>query len=161
MRLRHVGVLFLLLLLAIFAVANWGTIEAPTRLNLLVGQVEAPLGLLMLISIGFLTVLYALLLVVVERRLLREGARLNREIEEERKRRNETQTTEIRQLAQTMTHDLSEVRGILGRLVSQITELRSLVAGRVSPGTSGAPADEEQGRHAAHAERGNRQLHWT
>ncbi|HUU35233.1 MAG TPA: LapA family protein, partial [Vicinamibacterales bacterium] len=100
MRLRNVGVLFLLLLLVIFSVANWVTIATPTRLNLLVADVEAPLGLLMLIAVGFLTVLYALLLVIVERRLLRESARLSREIEEERKRGSETQGTETRQLAQ-------------------------------------------------------------
>lgn len=75
MRLRHVGVLFLLLVIAIFAAVNWGTIAAPTRLNLLIGQVEAPLGLLMLISIGLLTILYALLLVVAERRLPRGQSR--------------------------------------------------------------------------------------
>ena len=96
----------------------------------------------MLIAIGFFTALYALLLVVAERGLLREGARLNREIEEERKRGDETQTTEIRQLAQTVTQDLSEVRGILGRLVSQIADLRVLVAARVSHGTSEAPSEE-------------------
>lgn len=142
MRLRHVGVLLLLLLLAVFSVANWGTIVTQTSLNLLVGQVQAPLGLLMLITVGFLTVLYALLLVVVERRLLREGARLNREIEEERKRGREAQTAELRQLSQTLTHDLAEVRSVLGRLVSQMAELRVLVAGRVAQGTSDAPRNE-------------------
>ena len=142
MRLRNVGVLLLLLLLALFGASNWGTIAAPARLNLLVGQVEAPLGLLMLVAIGFLTLLYGLLLVLVERRLLRESARLNREIEEARRRGNETQTTEIRQFAQTVTQDLSEVRTILGRLVSQITDLRVLVAGRGAHDTSDAPGDE-------------------
>ena len=96
MRLRHVGVLFLLLVLVLFAVGNWETIATPTRLNLLVGQVQMPLGLLMLIATGVVTVLYALLLVVAERRLLREGARLHREIEEVRQRGAETHTTEIR-----------------------------------------------------------------
>ena len=46
MRLRHVGVLFLLLLFVIFSVGNWETIATPTRLNLLVGYVQVPLGLL-------------------------------------------------------------------------------------------------------------------
>ena len=66
------------LVLVLFAVGNWETIATPTRLNLLVGQVQMPLGLLMLIATGVVTVLYALLLVVAERRLLREGARLHR-----------------------------------------------------------------------------------
>jgi len=142
MRLRHVGVLFLLLLLVIFSVANWEIITTPTGLNLLVGQVQAPLGLLMLIAIGFFTVLYTLLLVVVERRLLREGAHLNREIEEVRKRGAEAQATEIQELAQTVTQGLSEIRGVLGRLVSQITELRVLLAARGSEGTSDVPSQE-------------------
>ena len=60
------------------------------------GQVQMPLGLLMLIATGVVTVLYALLLVVAERRLLREGARLHREIEKVRQRGAETHTTEIR-----------------------------------------------------------------
>ena len=139
MRLRHVGVIFLLLLLVIFSMGNWETIATPTTLNLLVGQVQVPLGLLMLITTGLLTVLYALLLVLAERRLLREGARLHRDVEEVRQREGETQTTEIRQLAQTLTQDLSDVRDVLGRLSSQVTDLRILVAGRVSPGTSDAP----------------------
>ena len=139
MRLRHVGVVFLLLLLAIFSIGNWATISTPTRLNLLVGQVEVPLGLLMLITIGLLTVLYALLLVLAERRFLREGARLHRDAEEARQRGGEAQTTEIRQLAQTLTQDLSDVRGILGRLSSQVTDLRVFVAGRVAADASDPP----------------------
>lgn len=143
MRLRHVGVVLLLLLLAIFSMGNWETIATPTTLNLLVGQVQVPLGLLMLITIGLLTVLYALLLVLAERRFLREGARLHRDVEEARQREGETQTTEIRQLAQKLTQDLSDVRGVLGRLSSQVTDLRVLVAGRVSPGTFDAPHDAD------------------
>ena len=115
MRPRHAVVVFLLVMLGLFAVMNWGTIAAPTTLNLLVGQIQGPLGLLLLGVVALLSVGYALMLVITERRLLRENAETHRALEAERRRTSETQTEEMRQVFR----ELSNVRLVLSQLASQ------------------------------------------
>lgn len=130
MHIRHVAVVVVLLVIGLFALVNWSTIAAPTTLDLLVGQVQAPLGLLMLGAVAVLTIVYALLLVVVERRLLRESRDVHRALDAERRRTSETQTEDMRDLSRVIAQELDDVRGVLGRLVSQVTELRRLATPR-------------------------------
>lgn len=115
MRPRHAVVLFLLVMLGLFAAINWATIAAPTTLNLVVGQVQGPLGLLLLGVVAALSVVYALMLVVTERRLLREHADTHRALEAERRRTSEAQSEEMRQVFR----ELSSVRMALGQLAAQ------------------------------------------
>ena len=107
-------------------------LQFPTKFRSPSGVVQAPLGLLLLTTVGFLTALYAIMLMSVERRLLREAARTSRELQEERRQRRDSENEEIRQLTQTLTHELSDIKDVLGRLVSQVSGLRSVVADRVT-----------------------------
>jgi hypothetical protein len=54
----------------LFVVANWQVLTLQTSINLLVSQVTAPLGLVMLGVMGVLTLLYLLFLVWLETRVL-------------------------------------------------------------------------------------------
>ena len=47
MRIRHVGLLALLLVLVLLAAANWTTMMAPTEISLLVSRIVAPFGLIL------------------------------------------------------------------------------------------------------------------
>ena len=60
MKIRALILLLVLGIFLAFMVLNWGTIMAPTMLNLGIAEVNAPLGLVML---GMLTVLAALFLI--------------------------------------------------------------------------------------------------
>jgi hypothetical protein len=54
----------------LFVVANWQVLTLQTSINLLVSQVTAPLGLVMLGAMGVLTLFYLLFLVWLETRAL-------------------------------------------------------------------------------------------
>jgi uncharacterized integral membrane protein len=53
---------FVAVALGVFVVANWRVLSAQTALNLVVAQVTAPLGLVMIGAIVVMTLLYLVLL---------------------------------------------------------------------------------------------------
>jgi hypothetical protein len=58
MRARSLLLILVLALLAAFAVMNWAAFTAPTLLTVGFTQVQAPLGLIMLIAIGAISLLF-------------------------------------------------------------------------------------------------------
>ena len=108
MQIRHIGLLLLLLLLTVFGAANWTTISNPTDLNLLLGRVQAPIGLLMLGIVATMGCLYAVLLLAGERRLLRQNARLNEMLAESWEHpRDTTPAPSAQQVRTIVTEELS------------------------------------------------------
>lgn len=81
-------------MVGLFAIANWSTLAAQTTLNLLVAQVEAPLGIVMLMMLGAVMFVYLALLVVAEGRHASAQRRMAREME--RLRRLAEQSEESR-----------------------------------------------------------------
>src|SRR6266853_680942 len=66
MRARTLVLLVILIAIGIFAAVNWKAIVAPTTLSLVVADVQAPLGLIMLGITVLLTVLFLLFLVYLQ-----------------------------------------------------------------------------------------------
>ena len=64
----------IVVLVGVFALANWGTFSTPTSINLLVGQVEAPLGIIMLMTLAVAEGSS----IMAQRRMSREMERLRR-----------------------------------------------------------------------------------
>jgi hypothetical protein len=70
----------LVLLLALFAWLNWGEITRPTPLSLGLTRVEAPLGLLLVIALGVVSLLYLIFTIGLETAALLEVKRYAREL---------------------------------------------------------------------------------
>ena len=125
MRIRHVGLLGLLLVLALLAAANWTTMMAPTEINLLVSRIEAPFGLIMLVTVGLMGCIYVLMLLITERRLMAVNARQAQELATLREEALEGQDTRIKVLETAVTGNFGELKTQLSRVLEQIGDLRS------------------------------------
>jgi len=80
MKLSTVVFMLILALLTLFSVLNWSVIMATTEISLLFTSVQAPLGLLLLALIAFLTVFYLGFLVYLQTSVLLESRRHAREL---------------------------------------------------------------------------------
>lgn len=81
MRPKLILTIAIVALVGVFALANWGTFSTPTSINLLIAQVEAPLGIIMLMTLLVVMLVYLILLAVAEGSSIRSQGRMNREME--------------------------------------------------------------------------------
>lgn len=119
MKIRNIAVSFILLLVALFAAANWTTFAQPTKLNLLFGSVEAPLGLVMLAVLAGLTLLYGFFLATLETRMLLESRRQAKALDEARTVAQAAETSRIRELQQSLSRELDEIKELLVAALKQ------------------------------------------
>ena len=81
MKLSTFFLLLFLAVISVFAAINWGTFTAPATLSLAFGAVHAPLGLIMLGIVAFLTALFILSLAFIQTSALLEVRRRERELQ--------------------------------------------------------------------------------
>jgi uncharacterized integral membrane protein len=107
---RVVLVVVVLGLLILFTLANWNTFIAPTRLSLVVTEVEAPFGLVML---GFSAVLAAALLwyaLRVQIGALTESRRQAEELRRHRELADQAEASRFTDLKQYLERELAALR---------------------------------------------------
>lgn len=75
----------IVVIVGVFAAANWNTLAAPTTLSLLLAEIQAPLGIVMLLMLGIVMLIYLALLGLTEGRHALAERRMAREIERLRK----------------------------------------------------------------------------
>jgi uncharacterized integral membrane protein len=94
----------------VFAALNWQTFAQPAPLDLLVAQVDAPLGMVMLLLLGAVTVLYMLLLARVEIAAMLESGRLAKELERVRRLADSSEESRIQALREHLDDELSRLQ---------------------------------------------------
>ena len=129
MPLRTLVIVVVALLLGSFVAVNWTAFMAPTTLSLILGTVQAPLGLVMLAITGFVAALFVGYALWLQGSVLLETRRMTRELASQR------------QLA-----DQAEA--------SRFTELRSLLEARFDALAS-SMADDRTGHSTAIARLGD------
>lgn len=93
--------LLMLLLLAVFAaftVANWGAITAPTTLSLIVGTVQAPLGLILFGFVVATAGLFLLLLAYQQATVIVEARRTAKELNAQRRLADQAEASRFTEL---------------------------------------------------------------
>jgi uncharacterized integral membrane protein len=123
MSIRTVGLVLVLAILAIFVVVNWSAFTTPTSLSLLVGTIEAPLGLLMLMVTALLGVIFLAYVVWLQTSVLIESRRLNRDLAAQRQLADQAESSRFTELR---THIDQSING----LAAQIAELDDRLGGR-------------------------------
>jgi hypothetical protein len=98
MKVRTLLLLIVLVVIGAFAALNWTALTVPTTLSLGVASVEAPLGLVMLGLLAFLTALFLVFVVYLQASLLLEARRHARELEANRKLANDAETSRFTEL---------------------------------------------------------------
>ncbi len=101
MSLRTLFLLAVVAVIAVFAAINWTAFTTPTTLSLVFANVEAPLGIVMLVLTGMVGVLFLTYVVYLQSTILLESRRYARELEAQRKLADEAEAsrfTELRKL---------------------------------------------------------------
>ena len=127
---RTLFALLVLLLLALFAWLNWGEITRPTPLSLGLTRVEAPLGLLLVIALGVVSLLYLIFTIGLETAALLEVKRYARELLHYKKLAEDAEQsryTELRrcleaELARLAEAEREEIRALEARVEELLEE---------------------------------------
>jgi uncharacterized integral membrane protein len=135
MTVRTVALLILPALLVLFAVFNWGTFIAPTRLSLLVTSVEAPLGLVMLGFVALLTVVFLGYLMFVQASALAAGRRQADELRQQRELADKAEASRFTELREYLAGEFEALRAAqndsAARLRQELTETASGLAASI------------------------------
>jgi predicted deacetylase len=121
MPLRTVLLLILLIAVALFAALNWSAFLQPTILSLGVTQVQAPLGLIMLGLIAFITALFLAYLVYLQTTVLMESRRHAKELQVQRELADQAEASRFTELRTHLDSRLDEMENSLG---AQLGEMR-------------------------------------
>jgi hypothetical protein len=124
MKVRTLFLLIVLVAISAFAALNWNAIMMPTTLSLGVAVVKAPLGLVMLGILAFLTALFLVFVVYLQTAALLEARRHARELQSNRELADKAEASRLTELKRFL-----EVK--LNRQVGFNAELRDVVLARV------------------------------
>ncbi len=133
MRPRSLFLVLVLALLAVFAALNWAVFTAPTSLNLLVAQIEAPLGLIMLAVTAVLSAIYFLFVLWLETAALLEYRRHARDLSTQRQLAESAEASRYAELRRVLEAELAALRalpaeaaaGVIARLGEAEGKLRA------------------------------------
>lgn len=133
MRIRTFLLLLLLFGICLFAAINWPAFTAPTSLSLLVSNVEAPLGLIMLGLIVLLTAVFAVFGAWLQTTTLLESRSHARELQTQRKLADQAEASRITDMQNFLAAELQSLREqsearhsmLLDRLEQAETALRA------------------------------------
>ncbi|MEM7048611.1 MAG: DNA cytosine methyltransferase [Acidobacteriota bacterium] len=144
MKIRTFLLILVFLLALLFTALNWEQFAAPASLNILIGRVDAPLGLLLLGAMGILTLVYLLLLSKSEAAALIESRRTLKDLEKARKVAEQAEESRIRELRDQLDIELEQLHGKIDRLLGvKEEEPASPAEGEVV-----APVEDEIGKEA-------------
>jgi uncharacterized integral membrane protein len=135
MYLRTLLILIVLGAVAVFAAINWKAFMASTTLSVVFANVEAPLGLILLVVVGLLTLLFLLYVVYLQSSVLMENRRNARELQAQRELAEQAEASRISQLRSFLESELRRLGEkteeskvvVLAKLEALERELRSVV----------------------------------
>jgi len=120
-RIRTLIVVFLFLLVVLFAALNWAAFTAPTELWLGVATVRAPLGLILLAVIVFLAAVFLGYVVYLQTSFLMEARRNARELQAQRGLADQAEASRFTELRGHLDARLTEIENSLS---AQLGEMR-------------------------------------
>ena len=116
--------LAVLALIIVFAAVNWSVIMAPTTVSLLVADIQAPLGLLLLGITVMITALFLIFVAYLQTNVLLDARRHSRELGAQRELADKAEASRFTDLRSYLDVELR-------KLGEQVAESRLGVIGRV------------------------------
>ena len=98
MNFRTILLIVVLGFIGVFAIINWPEIVAPTTLSLIVTDIQAPLGLVMLGLIVLLILLFLTFIVYLQAGIMAERRRMMRDLESQRELANQAEASRFSEL---------------------------------------------------------------
>jgi uncharacterized integral membrane protein len=111
MKLRTVVLVVLLALLTAFTLANWSAITAPTQVSLLVGKIDAPLGLILLTFLVVVIVAFLFLMVFQQAGVILEARRYGKELAAQRALADQAEASRFTDLRKHLDARLDRMSG--------------------------------------------------
>ena len=121
MRTRTLLLLVVLIAIGVFAAINWTAIVAPTTLSLLVTDVQAPLGLIMLGVTALVTLLFLLFVVYLQTSVHLDTRRHTRELQGQRELADKAEASRFTELRTFLEAELRKLAGQTGESQAQLT----------------------------------------
>ena len=116
--------LVVLAVIVLFAAVNWSVIMAPTTVSLLVADIQAPLGLLLLGVTVLITALFLIFVVYLQANVLLEARRHSRELQAQRELADKAEASRFTDLRSYLDMELR-------KLGEQVAESRVGVTARI------------------------------
>jgi hypothetical protein len=115
MRAQIILVAVVVLLTLIFTLLNWGALSAPAPINLLVTQVQGPLGVVILGLGAVLVALFVLLVLWLQAGMLLESRRQSRALAAQRELADKAEASRFTELRQMLEGEFSGLKGTSGQ----------------------------------------------
>lgn len=103
-------ILVALFLLAVFTLANWSVLIAPTTLSFVAFEIDGPLGVILLGITLALVALFALYAMALRTNMLMESRRHNQELQAQRKLAESAETSRIDELRTQIEREFAGLR---------------------------------------------------
>lgn len=108
MKVRSFFILLILVSISVFTLLNWGAFLTPTSLTLGVADIQAPLGLIMLGLMIFISALFLLYIVYLQTSVFLEGRRHNKEMHANRLLADQAEASRFTQLRNFLETELGK-----------------------------------------------------
>ncbi|KFB67933.1 signal transduction histidine kinase [Candidatus Accumulibacter vicinus] len=111
MKLRTIFLLLILGTIAAFSLLNWNVFITPTTLSLGITEVQAPLGVVMLGVVGFLTVFFLVFVVYMQASAIFDSRRHAQELQVNRELADKAEASRFTELHNFLEAELQKLGG--------------------------------------------------
>ncbi len=122
MRLPTLFLLVVLTFILVFAGLNWSVITTPATVSLLVADIQAPIGLIMLGMIVMVTVLFLAFAVYLQTTVLLDARRHSRELQAQRELADQAEASRFTDLRGFLDAELRKLGGQVAESRAGISE---------------------------------------
>jgi hypothetical protein len=136
--------LVVLAFIALFAIVNWNVIVTPTTISMLVADIQAPIGLIMLVLLALVTAMFLLFVVYLQATVLLDARRQSRELQAQRELADKAEASRFTDLRVFLDAELR-------KLADQLAAAQSGMIARVSEAEKVLRAEIEQTENAVTA----------
>lgn len=144
MNLRTLLIALVLAALAVFALLNWAAFTTPTTLNLGFADVQAPLGLIMLVTTGLISALFLVYIVLQQAGVIVEARRYAKELKAHRELADTAEASRFTELRSFLAAELNKLAAQqaadVQQLGTRIEQLERLVLERLEESTGSLSA---------------------
>jgi len=120
--LRALILFFVILFIGLFAAINWAVFTALTPISLGFTTVQAPLGLIMLGLVAFLSVLFTVWVIVLQATSLRDARRQTKELQAQRDLADRAEASRIAELRNDLLRRLDENTNSIAAHIAQLED---------------------------------------
>ncbi len=136
--------LVVLAFVALFAIVNWNAIVTPTTVSMLVADIQAPIGLIMLVLLALVTAMFLLFVVYLQATVLLDARRQSRELQAQRELADKAEASRFTDLRVFLDAELR-------KLADQLAAAQSGMVARVSEAEKVLRAEIERTENAVTA----------